>query len=293
MKVVKFMGGLGNQLFQYVFLRKLEIEYNLEVKADFSYFEEFNDIVRQPRILKFNVKLDFVSSDDLASLLHLNLKKEKKYIRYKLMRLIDIMQRKGYYFHHSTEYIDPSRILSYSYYEGYWQSYKYLAGIEDTITREVTLKNQLGAAARRWINFLSSENSIFIGIRLGDYLNGENKAEYGILGLEYYTRAIDVISTSILNPTFVVFSDDIELVKETFKELSNRKNVMFFDSTDVSDEEELIIRASCKHAIISNSTYNWWGAWLIPGNDKMVIAPRQWYADGRKSDIVPPDWITI
>jgi len=292
MKVVRFMGGLGNQFFQYVFLRRLELLYGVKVKADFSYYKTNSDTIRQPRILNFNVRLNMISDEELAIILHLDLRKEGKYVRYKLIRLLEKLTKRGYYFHKGNEYIDPKRILSYTYYNGYWQSHNYLVGMEDQIKNELKLKKPLSFKAQDWVNNVKKENTVFVGIRLGDYLSEENAKIFGFFDSSYYLKGIEIVKANVSNPTFIVFSDDPKMAKEKFSTLSSVKNLFFFDD-EVSVEEELIIRANCKHAIISNSTYNWWGAWLIPGNDKMVIAPKQWFADGRKIDIVPPDWITI
>ena len=290
MKIVKFKGGLGNQLFQYVFLRRLELLFGQEAKADLSYYKGVtNDNIRKPRIFSFNVKLNVASYEELRTALYLNHSGDPKTLFYKIGIFVEKSLNRRYYFEKTREYIDTSEILDYTYYDGYWQSYKYVRDIEGEMRKEVTLSTPLTNKTKSWIDMLGRENAVFVGIRSGDYLDKKNRKIFGNISKEYYLRGMDAIRVNVPNPTFLFFSNDIKTVKEEFADI---KNVVFFDDK-VPDEEELIIRASCKHAIISNSTYNWWGAWLIPGNDKMVIAPRQWYADGRKSDIVPPDWITI
>jgi len=290
MKFVKFKGGLGNQLFQYVFLRRLELLFGQEVKADLSYYKGIaDDDIRKPRIFSFNVKLNVANGEELKKVLYFNHIGDPKTLFYKIGIFVEKSLNRRYYFEKTREYIDTSKILGYTYYDGYWQSYKYACDVEREITNEVILSTPLTNKTKLWIDMLSRENAVFVGIRLGDYLDKKNRKIFGSISKEYYLRGMDTIRANVLNPTFLVFSNDINTVKEEFADM---KNIFFFDD-EVSDEEELIIRANCKHAIISNSTYNWWGAWLIPGNDKMVIAPKQWFADGRKIDIVPPDWITI
>ncbi len=290
MKFVKFKGGLGNQLFQYVFLRRLELLFGQEAKADLSYYKGVaDDNIRKPRIFSFNVKLSVANDEELKKVLYFNHSSDPKTLFYKIGIFVEKSLNRRYYFEKTREYIDTLEILGYTYYDGYWQSYKYVCDIESEITKEVTLSTPLTNKTKSWIDVLSRENSVFVGIRLGDYLDKKNRKIFGSISKEYYLRGMDTIRANVLNPTFLVFSNDINTVKGEFADI---KNLFFFDD-EVSDEEELIIRANCKHAIISNSTYNWWGAWLIPGNDKMVIAPKQWFADGRKSDIFPPNWITI
>jgi hypothetical protein len=288
MKIVKFKGGLGNQLFQYAFMKKLEQITGEKVKADLSYYSKItNDETRKPRILNFNVNIEIVPEWELQDILFF--KKGKPHsLSYKFLVLLEIILNRKYYFDKNTKYVDPEKIVKYTYYDGYWQSYRYLEGIEEILRKEITLK-RMSTAAIRWIDKLKNENSVFIGIRLGDYLDRKNIKIFGKLEPNYYLKAVEIIKSHVTNPLFIVFSNDIESAREYI----NLRNVVFFDDKEVSTEEELIIRSQCKHAIIPNSTYNWWGAWLIQNKDKIVIAPKNWFVDKRKLEIIPPTWLAI
>ena len=135
------------------------------------------------------------------------------------------------------------------------------------------------------------QNSVFVGIRRGDYLKKANIRKYGMTDVGYYVKALDYIVNHVENPVFYVFSDDINWAKAN---IIFPEKVIFRDKEcQVSDEEELFLMASCKHAIISNSTFNWWGAWMINNPNKIIIAPEKWFKDGEKIDIIPDDWIRM
>ena len=100
------------------------------------------------------------------------------------------------------------------------------------------------------------------------------------------------IKERIENPVFYVFSNDIEWCKNNIDWLDY--NVKFRNKEDqVDDFEELIIMSSCKHAIVVNSTYNWWGAYLIENPNKIVCCPDRWFFDDKPIDIIPDNWVRI
>ena len=111
------------------------------------------------------------------------------------------------------------------------------------------------------------------------------------LPLEYYLNAISTIKERLGDPTFFVFSDDIPFVKEYLPQ--NLAMVFVDHNDDFSAHEDLRLMSSCHHHIIANSTFSWWGAWLNPRTDKMVIAPKHWYntEDSYYPDLLPQTWL--
>jgi hypothetical protein len=296
MKIVKFKGGLGNQLFQYVFLRRLELVYNEKAKADFSYYRNIeNDNVRIPRILRLNTNLNIANEEDIRNVLIFKLKDNPKKIKYKVKIFIEKSFNRKYYFEKNRNHINIDKILKYEYFDGYWQSWKYLMGIEDELKQEIKLKN-ISDSLQELINNLSSQNSVFIGIRRGDYIsNSKMIKKFGIFNFNYYLKAIEIIKRKIKNPIFYVFSNDIEWVKNNMSFHQKLDDKVIYNDTfqNLSDEEELFLMAACKNAIIPNSTYYWWAAWLINNKDKIIIAPKKWFADDSPIDIVPETWIKL
>ena len=132
-------------------------------------------------------------------------------------------------------------------------------------------------------------------VRRGDYANDPNTNKYwGTCGIEYYLEALKYITSKAGNNSMYIFifSDDIEWVKEN---MPLQYAATFVSSPEIKDYEELILMSQCDHHIIANSSFSWWGAWLDPKSDKIVIAPKRWTIKDEKNfrDIVPSSWIRI
>lgn len=284
-KIVRFKGGLGNQMFQYAFLKNIEKVCNCKVKADFSYFNNFkNDQIMVPRILNLNINLNFASEGDRK---HLFLFKKTLFNRWNILNKIF----KIYFYESKVKYRDLKRIIRYKYFDGYWQSWRYVKNVEDILRNDFTLKKELNEKALLFIEKIKKENSVFIGVRTGDYLKPKIMKRLGILKEEYFNTAIDIIRKRVKNPKFYVFSMDPDWVKKNIK---FKGKVFYREKEDVFDDlEELFVLGAFKHAIIANSTFYWWGAWLIKNKNKIVIAPKKWFKDHPEIDIVPPEWIKI
>ncbi|BEP30361.1 alpha-1,2-fucosyltransferase [Helicovermis profundi] len=294
MKIVKFKGGLGNQLFQYSFLRALQLKYKCDnVKADFSYYTNVkNDSVRIPRILKLNVKFNLVTEHELSNFFFIKHTGNPMSLVYKSRIIFEKMLNRKYYFEMNREYRNVKKMFKYDYLDGYWQSWRYMNGIEHIIRKELTLKKDFSERTEVIIDGIKNQNAVFIGIRRGDYLStSRNRKHFGNLNIDYYYKSIEFMKKHVENPIFYIFSNDIDWVKQNMK---FDCNVIFRDDEyQTSDVEELFIMQACKHAIIVNSTFYWWGAWLINNVDKIVIAPKKWFADEKPIDIIPDSWIKM
>lgn len=179
-----------------------------------------------------------------------------------------------------------------SFLEGFWQSEEYFKDMRRILLKDFTLKKETN-------NFLklkrlvTKTNSVSIHFRRGDYVKRAVTGKYhGILNLDYYRRAIELIEKKIKNPHFFVFSDDILWVKENFR---IKQPITFISgSGKLTNPEELILMACCRHNIIANSSFSWWGAWLNRNRHKIVLAPKRWFKKKRtESGIVPQAWIKV
>lgn len=294
MKIIKFKGGLGNQLFQYAFLRNLELKHGIkDIKADFSYYSDVkNDLVRVPRIKKLNIIINDADKEDLSRTWLINHKGNPNTFIYKIFIYIENFINKQYYLEKNRSHQNIENLLNYNYYDGYWQSWKIVNEIDYSLRKEIIYKKQYSTKTNKIIEKIKKENAVFIGIRRGDYLSTKRtKDHYGIFDVSYYNKAIAYIKKNVPNPIFYVFSNDIEWVERNMK---FDCEVVYRNSNEqTSDLEELFIMSSCQHAIIVNSTFYWWGAWLIENPKKIVIAPKKWFADGKPIDIIPDRWIKI
>lgn len=294
MKIVKFKGGLGNQLFQYAFLRDLQLLYPEEnVTADLSYYGSvLKDSIRKPRIELFNIIINKADKAEIKKTLIFPRYGNPMKLLYKVILFAEKTFNKSYYFEKNRETIDIQLLNRFSYFDGYWQSWRYVEPIAEYLKGELTPNFELSERTQNSIKKIKDENAVFIGIRRGDYLaSKKSKKRFGSFPESYFIKGIEYIIKQVENPVFYLFSNDIEWVKKNMNlgvKINYREK-----SHQTSDIEELLIMSACKHAIIVNSTFYWWGAWLINSSNKIIIAPQNWYADKSPIDIIPDTWIKL
>ncbi len=260
--IIKLQGGLGNQMFQYAYGRSLELS-GKKIIFNMSFFnnKNSNDTKRTFEIDNFNLETKAIFSNK----------------RYLLADFKNKIKRKiGFY------------------QEGLYQSEEYFKKIEAEIKREFTPKDSLSNAAIIVKEKISNiPNSVSLHIRRGDYV--ENKKTNSILGtlpIEYYKDSINIMNDKLINPTFFIFSDDIEWAKLN---LPSNLQSTFVSNEKIKDYEEIILMSLCKNNIIANSSFSWWGAWLNLNKEKIIIAPKRWFKNRsiKVKNMVPKSWITI
>lgn len=192
-----------------------------------------------------------------------------------------------------------SRYLNFkgsAYVTGYWQSEKYFKGIENKIREDLQIRIEPSASNKVLLDKIRSANAVSLHIRRGNFVQIDfvNKV-HGTCSMDYYQKAVDLISEKISNPVFYIFSDDIPWAKQY---LSLNFETVFVDINDAkTDYEDMRLMSNCKHHILANSTFSWWGAWLNPSKEKIVVAPKIWFADEKlnseTADLIPEEWIRI
>lgn len=291
MIIVKLKGGLGNQMFQYALGRRLAHASGAMLKLDISWFEQ--DKVRGYGLNAFNIQEHFATPNEVI------VKKieklsfwEKITLRFKQpnsrLFLTHIKQR---HFHFDPAVLHLSDNI---YLDGYWQSEKYFKDIEETIRQDFTFKiPQKGRNKELTEDILSSE-SVCLHIRRGDYITNPKANQFhGVCDVDFYTRSIEEIGVRVKEPYFFIFSDDPEWAREYLK---LPYPIVVVDWNNERDAyEDLRLMSLCRHHIIANSSFSWWGAWLNPNPRKLVFAPKQWFKTNKHKDIVltPEDWIMI
>lgn len=289
MVIVKTKGGLGNQLFQYAFARNLEISCGAKVKLDhLSWTEQYKE--REYKLSNYNISEDLATSEEVEKFKQYKKRGGKLAILHNLF-----IANESIYIKERQFDFDPT-ILAFrekAYFDGVWHTEKYFKGIENTIRKEITLKNPPSEYFTEIAEKMSRVNSVSLHVRRGDYLTMKKAIDtIGVCPIDYYYTAEEILTGRTEKPTFFIFSDDIEWVKHNLK----LKSPMIFVSNDRTlDYEELILMSKCKHNIIANSSFSWWGAWLNSNPQKIVIAPEKWFKDGaiHTKDIVPESWLKI
>ncbi len=293
MVIVKLIGGLGNQLFQYAAARKLANKHSTELKLDVSGFETYK--LHKYSLSHFNIQENFASEGEINALT--GQRKEGTITRifrralHKPAKLPATHIKEKNPFHFDPEILNlPDGV----YLEGYWQSEKYFSDIESIVRKELTVKTPLSGKDKELAKQMDSCDSVSIHIRRGDYVtNPHTSMVHGTSDLDYYNRCIRSIAESVKNPHFFVFSDDPEWVRDN---LNPPYPTTFVDHNGADrNHEDLRLMSQCKHNIIANSTFSWWGAWLNSNPEKVVLAPKLWFRSDKynNKDLIPDRWIKI
>jgi len=290
MIITHLIGGLGNQLFQYAMARRIAYKNNITLKLDISDFAMYK--LREFKLDKFNITAEIATQEEIWRF---------KKNRYRILGTFFSLYNSVLPFNSRSIikeryfYYDPeiTKILDDVYLEGHWPSEMYFLDIKEMLSEEFTLKYDMNNYHQALKNQIKNTESVSIHIRRGDYVSNPvvNKI-HGTCSQNYYKKAVKVITNKIDNPHFFIFSDDPVWVKENFK-IPFTSTVVRSD--DQRDYEDLILMSNCKNHIIANSSFSWWGAWLNPREDKLVISPSRWYqgADYDTRDLLPNSWITI
>lgn len=290
MKIVKLKGGLGNQMFQYSYAKLLSSLTDEEVKLDFSSYKNNNgDTVRVPRIAEFDITLKECSQADLKNVNFFNHIGKYSSLKYKAGIWLESKLNSKYYLA-PREYIDPNKTLKYSYFDGYWQNVDYVEPIKKELFSEFIPRKTLSDNTMKMIQTVEKQNAVFIGVRKGDYT--AEKRHYGSFGSDYYKIAMEYIAKRVESPVFYIFSNDVKWCKRNM-DWGNFKVIYREPEQQTSDFEELILMTHFKHAIIINSTYHWWGAYLIQNKEKIVCCPEKWFFDHCYIDIYPKQWVKM
>ncbi|MBX4197917.1 alpha-1,2-fucosyltransferase [Candidatus Parcubacteria bacterium] len=301
MIIVRISGGLGNQMFQYAFARAIKEKTGLEVRLDTDYYTNIGsgEAKRTFELHKFKISLAEASTQDKKNL-GFNKMYDKSFLQISLRRIYRIIDA-----HKPLNLrkiiLEPSftfqkemteAIRDNSYISGIWQSEKYFQSIEEIIRNEFSLKHEFSAPAKLVQEIIRKTQAISIHVRRGDYVSNSNtNQKHGTCSPEYYQKAITYICSHISTPHFFVFSDDIAWVES---ELAIPGNVTYVSKNNIPGPEELLLMSMCKHNIVANSSFSWWGAWLNQNKQKIVIAPQRWFgADINTKDLIPDSWVRV
>lgn len=296
-RVVRISDGLGNQMFQYAFARKVQLRCGGSVYLDTRFINNEDKIARgeKSRYLEENDSREYGLNHFKITL---PIADERILSRWSYINPQSTLERKIFelsqrgiglsHFKDEAKVQEKKRgsIGSYglpvpTYFQGYYFSLKYYDDIKFILQKEFHLKKQMRLP--EWLrHVLQSENTVSIHVRRGDF----TRLSQDISKRTYYRRAVKLIKRRIPSPVFLIFSDEIEWVKENFS-IDGEK--IYISDMGFADYEELTIMKHCKHHIVANSTFSYWAAYLNPNVDKIVFYPETW----EKRDIIPRNWIGI
>jgi hypothetical protein len=292
MIISHIIGGLGNQMFQYATGRAMALRHHQSLLLDISGFADYG--LHQGFELKrvFDCSAEIASEHDLRKILGWQ---HSPFARRALIRprLAMFRCREFVVEPHFQYWAGLDDVAPESYLVGYWQSEKYFSGVAAQIRHDFTFRlplNNLNAAVAEQI---SSVRAVSLHVRRGDYVNNPNTtATHGLCSLDYYWDAVRYISEQVSHPHFFVFSDDIVWVKENLNIDFPCQYVNHNQGAESYNDMRLM--SMCQHHIIANSSFSWWGAWLNPKANKVVVAPQRWFANQSDvRDLLPKSWVSL
>ncbi|MBU3612838.1 alpha-1,2-fucosyltransferase [Polynucleobacter sp. MG-27-Goln-C1] len=292
MVISNIIGGLGNQMFQYAAGRALAVNSATDFKLDISEFEGYG--LHQGFELGnvFSCPISIADQKSIKSILGWQ---EPKFIRRTLSRKsFSIFRKRSLIFEPNFNYWNGlEQNAGNAYLTGYWQSQRYFETIENLVRQDFTFKLPLSNENKILASRIQEVNSVSIHIRRGDYIhNPSANAVHGICTLDYYSKAISIFLKEVDAPQFFIFSDDIDWVRLNLEVPGSP--TFIGHNVGKNSFVDMQLMSLCKHNIIANSSFSWWGAWLNPNPHKVVIAPSQWFKSLiNTEDLIPLAWRRI
>jgi len=291
MIIVKLIGGLGNQLFQYAAGRRLAQVHQVPLKLDITGFETYK--LHKYSLQHFNIIEEFAGAGELAGFKYRPSLPGKVagflFRQFGPSRKITLVKEKYFYF-------DP-QILgggANAYLEGYWQSEKYFKDVETVIRHDFSFKQGLDAANQDAVRQITGCNAVSVHIRRGDYVsNPATNSAHGTASMDYYRAAMKLVAEKNPDARFFVFTDDPDWVGKNMS-FAYPVTLLTHNNAD-KNYEDLRLMSLCRHNIVANSSFSWWGAWLNANTEKIVIGPKKWFNDAAldTKDLVPDGWLRL
>lgn len=288
MIITNIIGGLGNQMFQYSIGMVLAHKHNTELLLDTRMFQrqnlrtfELNEV--------FNIHSRAATDREI-----------RQAIGWKANKIIARLLREPRFafLRGNNFFIEP--VISYvkevhslpadCYISGHWQSDRYFKNHESLIREQFRFKKSPEGKNKDFVQKIVGCNAVSLHVRRGDFIsNAHTNATHGTCLAVYYDKAIRYIEDRVNNPVYFVFSDDMDWVKGNIR-INNEHYFIDFNS-GLESYNDMRLMSLCKHHIIANSSFSWWGAWLNQNKEKTVVAPEKWFANGASShDHVPSSW---
>jgi len=320
MIITRLVGGLGNQMFEYAAARWLALKHKTELKIDIHNYK--TDSFRRYGLSCFNIEATVASPAEILKLFPMEglLQLAGEYVGSRGESILrSLYYRTGFHrnlvgryysydprepdhspllqgrviaqrhFHYDPDFV---RCPDNVYITGYWISEKYFSGIENVIRNDFSFKMPISGRNQEIAEIIQGCNSVSVHIRRTDKVSDPLYEE---TDLQYCTKAIRYMNKHLDDPHYFIFSDDINWVKTN---LRYSGAITFVDiNDDHHNYEDLRLMSLCKHNIIAESSFSWWGAWLNSNQEKVVISPNphRWInlENFIVDDVLPSTWIIL
>lgn len=306
---LNLMAGMGNQMFEYAYARALSLEYreDLVINPYFmtlagmgagrkNYYNNVLKLLNIPtEVQMINKVQGYVQGiPDIAEFVLMRKYKSGQKLHGKEM--FHQMNKKGKYYTDDcfTYYDSIKSKKNVKKVIGYYQSEKYFLKYRDIIRQELKVVKEPSAENKKLLEEIDNCNAVCVHIRRGDYVSNSKNAALVVCDETYYRNAMQYMKERVSNPVFYIFSDnneEIAWIKQNYQ--LGDFNVRYVTLNN-PDYEELRLMYHCKHFIIANSTFSWWGAYLSDNKEKLVVAPKVWNkAYDKEMDIYIDDMVRM
>lgn len=300
--VVRLRGGLGNQMFEYAWGRRLAEAHRCPLFLDTSWLLDRSLIQKGavPRTYDLDVFRLRVSHCLPLPVARLLGRFGGEGLREKIWQ----RSRRGRVHYRERSIKSDQEWLKNlprnCALDGFWQSPRYFNPIAEQLRHEdFQFRKPLKRASRALADELRSSVSVCVNVRRLDFVNN---SFHGAMEAGYYRRAAESLIAQYRDARFFVFADEPDWAKENLR-LPGETRFVGPEHNGWKYSGKLQLMASCRHFIIPNSTFGWWAAWLGKHPEKHVIAPRWWYNpanpkdlygcsgfDHEARDLIPPNW---
>jgi len=288
MIVIRLTGGLGNKMFQYALYKSIIASGKEALIDDFSFVPSWDfEIIKLQQIFPN-------ASYEIATIKLIEQFEGKSLFLNKIRRRLNFLFKKKIITDKSLKFNSLISKLQGDYFlSGLWQSEKYFLDSREIIKDSFQFKKFRDEKNISLSEELSQVSSVAIHIRKGaDY---ERKNVIGTCDKNYYKRAIKLIQKRVKEPNFYIFTDNEKWVFENITEIDYTL-VNWNPISGIENYLDMQLMSCCKHNIIANSSYSWWGAWLNSNPDKIILCPEKWYNKSsclNTSDLIPESWIKL
>src|SRR5665213_1966567 len=281
---VRLMGGLGNQMFQYAVGRELAVTRGVGLVLDKSHY------LNQPKDeVPRTYELDCFDLPAKQTEKAIETVGERPTLEQKFSRKPVLIQEKAFNFDPEVIKAPKNCLLV-----GYWQSEKYFINHAAQIRQDFTFIKQLSPTRNELSKQIAqTANSVGLQVRRSDFANHVISSQFhGLVPMDYYQKAVTYLAGKLESPTFFVVSDDSQWCRQNLK-LGHP--TVFVDHVPDTGHEDMNLLSQCQHQIIANSSFGWWAAWLNKYEQKVIIAPKNWFkADNvNTADLLPETWVKL
>ena len=285
-------GGLGNQLFCYAAARRLALANDAELVIDnVTGFRQDHLFHRRYMLDPFHIQARKATAAERLEPFTLY---RRGVMRWRSRRRPFAERRyldqEGFDF---DQRLLNLRINGVLYLDGHWQSDEYFRDVESTIREDLRINPPTDALNQRIAGEIRSSVAVAMHVR---WFDPPDSASVYNVSADYYHRAIGLMESRVNFPRYFVFSDNPEAVRARIVLPRERVTFVSHNRGDENGWADLWLMSLCRHFIIANSTFSWWGAWLGTDREKIVVAP-DLKIDGKTAwgfkGLIPNSWVQL